>query len=112
MASFQPLGSVIVMSILVISQFTIANGTGQQVQDAFKNRPHLVDGVAGFMGMEVLNTQGKTDEFWLLTWWTDEAAYQSWHKSQAYQQSHQSMPKGVKLVPGSTKITVLERITN
>ncbi len=39
--------------ILVMSRFRVANDRAEAVREAFLHRPHLVDDVRGFLGMEV-----------------------------------------------------------
>jgi heme-degrading monooxygenase HmoA len=94
--------------LVVISRFTIANDMAADVRAAFRARPHLVDEAPGFRGMEVMNPLGMPNEVWLLTRWVDEPSYQIWHRGHAYHASHQGMPKGLKLVPGSTEIRLFE----
>lgn len=89
---------------LAISRFSIANDMGKEVRDAFRLRPHLVDRVRGFIRMEVANPTDNDQEFWLLTWWQEEVDFQAWHRSHAYRDSHQGMPKGLKLDPERTKM--------
>ena len=89
---------------VALSRFTIANGMAEAVQDAFRARPHLVDDEAGFVGMQVMSPLGKPDEIWLLTQWSDEASYRSWHHGHSYRESHAGIPKGLKLVPKSAEI--------
>ena len=98
--------------IVALSQFTVIEGVEEAVVDAFLSRPHLVDNVSGFIRMEVLRPQSTPTEFWLLTWWENEASYHTWHKSHEYHDSHKNMPKGLKLVPRSAKITLLEHIAD
>jgi len=92
---------------VALSQFTVAEGMEDSVKDAFMNRPHLVDNAPGFIRMDVLRPTTCPQEFWLMTWWKDECSYETWHQSHAYHESHKQMPKGLKLVPGSAKITKL-----
>lgn len=94
--------------ITVLSRFTIANGMVAEVREAFRHRPHEVDQAAGFLRMEVMSPSDKPEEIWLMTWWRDEPSFTAWHKSHAYQASHRGMPKGLKLVPGSTEIRRFE----
>jgi heme-degrading monooxygenase HmoA len=94
--------------LVVISRFTIANDMVAAVRDAFQNRPHLVDTVPGFVRMEVMCPTDKPEEIWLKTYWLDEASFENWHHSHAYHDSHQGMPKGLKLVPKSTEIRRFE----
>jgi heme-degrading monooxygenase HmoA len=65
--------------VLVVSVFKVANGMEGSVQEAFRNRPHLVDNTPGFLGMEVLIDQQDESIFHLLTRWTDLASFRSWH---------------------------------
>jgi heme-degrading monooxygenase HmoA len=43
-------------------------------------------------------------EIWLITRWSDEASYRTWHKSHSYHDSHSGIPKGLKLVPRSATV--------
>lgn len=97
---------------VVISQFTVANGTTAAVKEAFRARPHLVEQADGFLRMEVLSPRDTPDEIWLLTVWRDEASFQNWYRSHAYHQSHAGIPKGIKLMPGRTKIRLFEHVAS
>jgi heme-degrading monooxygenase HmoA len=92
------------------SKFVIANGMVDEVREAFRARPHLVDGAPGFVRMEVLTPLDRREEIWLMTWWTDAESFRAWHKSHLYRDSHKGIPKGLKLVPGETEIRQLECI--
>lgn len=89
---------------LVMSRFTVANGMREEVAEAFRARPHAVDTAAGFLRMEVAQAAANPDEFLLSTWWDDEASYKMWHRGHAYHEAHRGIPKGLKLVPGTTRI--------
>jgi heme-degrading monooxygenase HmoA len=99
-----------VPTIMVLSRFTIANDMVDEVRSAFVNRPHLVDGVAGFVRMEVMSPRDNPSEIWLVTYWTDEESYRTWHRSHTYRESHGGIPKGLKLVPRSTEIRFFDYI--
>ena len=91
-------------AFVVISRFKVANGVSPDVRDAFIRRPHLVDDAPGFMGMEVLTPTGDAAEFWLVTRWTDESSYRTWHHGHAYRESHKGIPSGLKLDASRTLI--------
>ena len=93
---------------VVISRFTIANDKVDAVREAFKNRPHQVEQAAGFVRMEVMSPTDQPAEIWLKTYWQDEASFSQWHRSHAYHEAHQGIPKGLKLLPGSTEIRHFE----
>ena len=91
-----------------ISRFVIANGMTADVRKAFRNRPHLVDDVPGFVDMRVLSPADCPDEIWLLTFWTDARSFREWHRSHLYHDSHAGIPAGLKLVRGETWIREFE----
>jgi len=97
---------------VAMSRFCISNGMTEAVREAFRNRPHMVDSVEGFVRMEVLRPRELSDEFWLLTFWVNEASFRSWHSSHSYHESHAWIPKGIRLVPGRTRIEFFEHITD
>lgn len=97
---------------VALSRFVIANGMADEVKAAFRNRPHLVDNASGYRRMEVISPLDKPEEIWLITFWTDEASYRTWHHSHLYRESHRGIPTGLKLVPGETAITCFEHVAS
>jgi heme oxygenase (mycobilin-producing) len=95
---------------VALSRFTVANGMEAEVKAAFRARPHLVDNVAGFRRMDVISPCDRPQEIWLLTFWEDRQSFEEWHHSHLYHDAHRGIPKGLKLVPGETKITNFEHI--
>ena len=96
---------------VALSRFTVAQMTAE-VKQAFRQRPHCVDNAAGFLRMEVLSPCDAPDEIWLITYWKDEPSYRSWHHSHLYKESHQGIPKGLRLVPKSVSIRFFEHIAS
>jgi heme-degrading monooxygenase HmoA len=96
--------------ILAISRFRVANGMEGIVKKAFFSRPHLVDSVPAFLGMETFTDAGDPTIFYLVTKWTDVESFRAWHGSADHRLSHKFIPKGLKLDPTFTKVTILERL--
>jgi len=96
--------------ILAVSRFRVRNGMEKEVEAAFVARPHLVDGAAGFLGMETFTDLRDPTVFHLVTRWTDASSFHAWHSSPAHKQSHQGIPKGLKLDPAYTQVVLLDRI--
>lgn len=92
---------------VALSRFTIRNGMEAQVRAAFCARPHLVDAVQGFIGLQVMRPMDNPAEIRLMTRWTDEHSFRTWHKGHGYHGSHAGIPKGLKLVPRSVEIRYL-----
>ena len=99
-------------AFLALSKFKVRNGMEAEVRDAFLRRPHLVDEAEGFVRMDVVSPTADEAEFWLLTWWQDEASFREWHHSHLYRESHAGIPKGLKLVPEATELLTFRTITD
>lgn len=95
---------------VAVSRFTVRNGMAAEVRRAFVERPRRVDEEPGFLRMEVLIADADPDEFWLLTWWTDEDSFRRWHRGHTFKSSHVGIPAGLKLVPRSAELRTFRRI--
>ncbi len=98
--------------LLAISRFKVANGLEEQVKQAFFHRPHLVDTAAGYLGMETFTLRDEPRVFYLVTRWTNHETFKAWHASPAHHASHKGIPKGLKLDPEFTEITLMERLAS
>lgn len=97
---------------LALSKFRVRNGLEAEVRAAFLRRPHLVDGAEGFVRMDVVSPSDDASEFWLLTYWEDEASFRRWHRSHLYRESHAGIPRGLKLVPEATELLTFRYIAD
>jgi len=98
------------MSFTAISKFEVRNNMEDEVREAFKNRPRLVDNAAGFISLQVLCPRDNPAEFWLITHWDSEEDFHEWHDNHL-SESHKGIPKGLKLVKRSWKLTYYDLIT-
>lgn len=97
---------------VALSRFEVRPGWEAPVAEAFRNRPRRVEHAPGFLRLEVLRPNDNPAEFWLITYWSDEAAFRDWHASHGRVEAHEGMPKGLKLVPGSARVLALEHVTS
>ena len=97
--------------VVVVSRFRVANGLEPAVEQAFLQRPRLVDDDPGFLGLEVLLDSNDRSQFYLVTRWCDEECYRKWHSSEAHRESHLGIPKGLKLDARFTSVLSLNRLT-
>lgn len=95
----------------VISTFEILNGMENEVKQAFIKRPGLVEKYEGFVGLDVLSPLENSSQVWLITHWTDEESFKTWHKKHL-KDSHAGIPKGLKLVPHSFKLRFFNHIAS
>lgn len=96
--------------ILAVSRFRVANGREGDVTAAFLDRPGFVDHAPGFLGLEVFTPPEDPALFYLVTRWTDQSAFRTWHGSEDHRRSHRFIPKGLRLDPAATKVIVLDRL--
>jgi len=99
------------MAFTAISKFEVRNNMEDEVREAFKNRPGYVEKANGFLGLNVISPKDNPAEFWLITHWADEESFHHWHQNHR-SESHQHIPKGLKLVRGSFSITYFDHITS
>jgi len=95
-----------------LSKFVVANEMTPAVKQAFRDRPHAVESALGFMRLDVLSPEEHPKEIWLITYWSTRQSFEEWHSSHHYRQSHQGIPKGLKLVPKSTSLTFFEHVAS
>jgi heme-degrading monooxygenase HmoA len=96
--------------IVAMSRFRVTGHREREVRQAFLDRPRLVDDQPGFLGLEVFHDPTDCAVFYLVTRWSDLAAFRTWHASPAHRRSHELMPKGLKLDSAFTELRVLERL--
>ena len=97
--------------IVVISTFEVANGMETEVKKAFLNRPKLVENAEGFIRMEVISPFNNPSEIKVVTYWKTEGDFEIWHKHRL-KESHNNIPKGLKLVPNSWNLIKYQLITD
>ncbi len=99
------------MAFTAISKFIVSNQKEEEVKEAFKKRPGLVDEQEGFLGLNVLSPKDNPAEFWLITHWETEEHFRHWHLHHK-KESHINIPKGLKLVKHSFELKFFDLITN
>lgn len=97
---------------VAMSRFTVANGMADQVAEAFRVRPHLVDQAPGYRRMEVLCPVDRPEEFWLITHWDARADFEDWHRGHRYREAHAGIPRGLKLVPQETELRFFDLVAD
>jgi len=55
------------MGFTAISKFEVRNNMEDEVREAFRNRPELVENADGFVGLNVISPKDNPAEFWLIT---------------------------------------------
>jgi len=95
---------------VAMSRFRVRPGQEQMVRDAFLDRPTRVDKQPGFVRMEVLSPEDRTNEFWLITMWTNRESFETWHDHHL-NESHSAMPRGLKVEKGSRALQYFELVT-
>jgi len=97
--------------IAVISKFIVRNGMEEEVKEAFRNRPRLVENAKGFIRLDVISPVSNPAEIHLITYWDTIGDFEYWH-SNHLKESHQYIPKGLKIDPKSRELIHCEHITS
>ena len=106
-----PRGEPAGANFVAVSRFVVANGKDDEVEAAFRARPHAVDDAPGFLRMEVLRDLDDPREFWLVTHWDDEPSFRSWHQGHTFHAAHRGIPAGLKLERGAQWLRRMSRIS-
>jgi heme oxygenase (mycobilin-producing) len=96
--------------VVALSRFKVANGSGDDVRQAFRDRPRLVENASGFLGIEAFTDAGDASLFYLITRWTDADSFRQWHSGPDHKLAHRGIPKGLKLDASFTLIRTLDPI--
>lgn len=57
-------------------------------EELFRSRAHSIDGAPGFRRMFVLRPQRDGDDYLVVSFWADRAAFDTWSKSPAFLDGH------------------------
>lgn len=95
--------------IVALSRFSVNNADQSEARAAFESRPYGVESAPGFLGLEVFQS-GPT--FYVLTRWSDESAFRSWHDGPgpAHGAAQTWIAAGLKLDPAQTELCVATRL--
>lgn len=99
-------------AFVALSRFEVMPGWEDAVSEAFRDRPHQVESTPGFVRLEVLRPAENPAEFWLLTFWSDEESFRTWHRGHDRKAAHTGMPEGLRLRPGSARLSSFEMIAS
>ena len=76
------------MSIVRINAITVPPGQGDELARRFAARAGQVEKSDGFEEFQLLRPSDDRDTWLVYTRWRDEAAFEAWVGSQAFQQGH------------------------
>jgi heme oxygenase (mycobilin-producing) len=77
------------VTVIKINAITVPEGSGDELGRRFAARAGAVDDQEGFEGFELLRPTDDRTTWLVVTRWRDEAAFQAWVNSPAFQHGHQ-----------------------
>ena len=77
------------MTVIKINAITVPAGSGDELAKRFAARAGAVDDREGFEGFELLKPTDDRNVWLVVTRWRDEASFEAWRSSQAFQHGHQ-----------------------
>ena len=81
------------MSVIRINAITVPKDSGDELARRFAARAGAIDSVDGFEGFELLRPTDDRTTWLVVTRWRDDAAFQAWVGSQAFEHGHKR-PEG------------------
>ncbi len=79
---------------IVMNRFKVTPGREQDFVEAFTGRAKAIDGVPGFLGLDVLKPVGE-GAFISMSRWASEADFVAWTKSEAFAKGHAKRHPGM-----------------
>lgn len=79
-------------TFVVSSEVTISLECGDQLEQAFRDRLHLVEEAPGFQRLEVWRDIKLPGVFQMVSWWDDVACFRDYMRSDAHRRSHVRIP--------------------
>ena len=96
------------MTTIIINAITVPEGAGDELAKRFGARAGAVDDQDGFEGFELLRPKDGRDTWLVVTRWRDQAAFEAWHSSQAFQRGHAHAEGGDRPVSVSSEVWTYE----
>ncbi len=89
--------------IVITSRIRVVGGDPDALATQYRNRAGLVDALPGCLGVEILRHVDRTEEFVVVTRWTDEDAYAAYRAHPAFRQAHRAIGElpGLRIDPTS-----------
>ncbi len=77
---------------VVVSRLRVDPERADDLVAAFRRRAGLVDGAAGFRGLEVWQSDRARAEILMVTRWDDRSSFKAYMRSDAHAESHRRIP--------------------
>jgi heme-degrading monooxygenase HmoA len=100
------------MVFVAISRIKIKPEMADSLEDAFRNRRHLVDSFDGFLGLQFLRGEIKKDNFVGIFRFKDKESFLRYLKSDAHAVSHNSTEKNISQAIISNTLEFFTEATN
>lgn len=79
-------------TFVVSSEVTISPEREEQLEQAFRDRMHLVETAPGFQRLEVWRDINLPGVFQMVSWWNDATCFRDYMRSDAHHRSHERIP--------------------
>lgn len=77
--------------IVVTNRIPVSKGQEEAFEQRFRGRAGLVEGMPGFLRLQILRPL-KSDFYMVMTWWESEAAFIAWTESPQFREAHRNRP--------------------
>ncbi|MHC4840334.1 MAG: antibiotic biosynthesis monooxygenase family protein [Planctomycetota bacterium] len=89
-----------------MNRFSVTPGREADFEEAFKDRRRLIDGMEGFIELDVMRPNENEDVFISMARWQSIEAFKNWTNSEQFKQAHGKRHPG--MFTGHPKLEIFE----
>ena len=96
------------MAIVKINVLTVPEERSDTLEERFASRAGEVEKTPGFLSFELLRPTDDSDEYFVVTRWESEEAFQAWMDSREFQQGHAQSGEGQRAAASGSALRSFE----
>jgi heme-degrading monooxygenase HmoA len=92
------------VSVVKINVLSVPEPMRDTLEERFSSRAGEVDTTPGFESFELLRPTDDSDEYFVVTRWESDEAFQAWMDSRAFQQGHAQSGQGQRPAAADSRL--------
>lgn len=89
-----------------MNRFSVTDGRETDFEEAFKGRARMIDGMPGFISLDVMRPTGDEGVFVSMARWDSLEAFEGWTSSDEFKEAHKNRHPG--MFTGHPKLEIFE----
>lgn len=96
------------VAVVKINVLTVPEAMRETLEERFANRAGEVEKTPGFLSFDLLRPTDDSDEYFVVTKWESEEAFQAWMESREFQQGHAQSGEGQRPAASDSSLRSFE----